>query len=165
VAYGERLANIWQPVEASREAGIAALSTSDRYLDATRKCAERGSNATDLNTDAAPSESTSPSRRSRQEEPRGRRAVELMKQFATELGGDLTTGQHLAVGRAATLCALAEDARIRKLNGATDICFDDLVRLDHAAALAVKQFGIKSAPAKAQVPNLREYVAPMGGRT
>jgi hypothetical protein len=88
----------------------------------------------------------------------GRRAVELMRQFERELGGDITAGQRLAIGRAATLCALAEDARIRRLNGAVNITLDDLVRLDRVAALAVRALGITAGPVKPREPSLDGYL-------
>jgi hypothetical protein len=71
-----------------------------------------------------------------------RRAMQLMQQFETELGGGLTDGQKLAVSRAAVMTAIAEDARLRKLGGAKDVSLDDLVRLDRVAALAVRALGI-----------------------
>jgi hypothetical protein len=82
----------------------------------------------------------------------------LIRQFETELGDNLTEGQRLGVERAAVMTAVAEDARIRKLNGASDISYDDLVRLDRVAAHAVRTLGIKFAPAKPQTPTLAEYL-------
>jgi len=81
-----------------------------------------------------------------------------MRQFEGELGGHVTEGQKLAISRAAVMTAVAEDARIRKLNGAGDISYDDLVRLDRVAAHAVRALGIKFAPAKPQVSSLSDII-------
>jgi hypothetical protein len=81
-----------------------------------------------------------------------------MRQFETALGGNLSDGLRLAVSRAAVLTAIAEDARVRKLNGACDVNLDDLVRLDRVAAQAVKALGLPSASGKPveTLPPLRE---------
>jgi hypothetical protein len=89
----------------------------------------------------------------------GRRAAQLMRQLEAALGDDITEGQRLAVSRAAVMTAIAEDARVRKLNGATDITLDDLVRLDRVAAHAVRQLGITAAPAKPSGPTLADYLS------
>jgi hypothetical protein len=81
-----------------------------------------------------------------------------MAQFEAELGGALTDTQRLAVSRAAVMVAIAEDARIRKLNGATDITFTDLVRLDHVSALAVSALGIGRQRESDRGPTLADYV-------
>jgi hypothetical protein len=93
----------------------------------------------------------------------GRRARQLLVQFETELGGNLTDGLRLAVSRAAVMTAIAEDARVRKLGGAKDVSLDDLVRLDRVAAMAVKALGIgvrkrDAAPAL----TLRSYLNALG---
>ena len=41
------------------------------------------------------------------------------------------------------MTALAEDATARRLGGDTTISFEDLVRLDRCADLAVRRLGIK----------------------
>ena len=88
----------------------------------------------------------------------GRRAAQLMAQFEAAIGGNLTDGQKLAVSRAAIMTAIAEDARVRKLNGSADVNLDDLVRLDRVAALAVRALGIKAAEAP-KGPTLAEHLA------
>jgi hypothetical protein len=93
----------------------------------------------------------------------GRRAAQLMRQFEAALGGNLTEGQKLACSRAAVMTAIAEDARVRRLNGDTTILLDDLVRLDHTAERAVKALGIKSEPAKPNEPSLEQYLAAKHG--
>jgi hypothetical protein len=88
----------------------------------------------------------------------GRRATELMQQFESELGNDITPGQRLAVSRAAVLVAVAEDARLRRLAGEA-VPLDDVVRCDRLAAQAVRALGIKlTAPAKA-APSLAQIIA------
>jgi hypothetical protein len=89
----------------------------------------------------------------------GRRAAQLMQQFEAALGGNLTDGQRLAVSRAAVMTAIAEDARMRKLNGATDVTLDDLVRLDRVAALAVRDLGLDRRKREPVAPTLAEHLA------
>lgn len=73
----------------------------------------------------------------------GRRAKELAQSFEAALGGadSLTDGQRLAIARASVMTAIAEDARLRRLNG-EPTNLDDLVRLDRVAAQAVRALGI-----------------------
>ena len=59
----------------------------------------------------------------------GRRARELARQFEAAIGADLTDNQRLAIGRAATLTAIAEDRRMRALAG-EPVLLDDLVRVE-----------------------------------
>jgi hypothetical protein len=88
--------------------------------------------------------------------PLGRRLRDLADHLAGSLGGwsQLTDLQASAVRKAAELTALAEDARARKLNGATDVTLDDLVRLDRLAEQSVRRLGLdrKREPA---APDLR----------
>jgi hypothetical protein len=77
----------------------------------------------------------------------GQRALALMRQFEAKLGGDLTEDQRLAVERAAVMTAIAEDARVRRLNGNTSISLEDLVRLDHASERALRLLGMRTTPA------------------
>jgi hypothetical protein len=87
-----------------------------------------------------------------------RRARELAKGFEAELGGTVTVSRRFAIERAAALVALAEDAKARRLAGDAAITLEDVVRVDNAAARAVKALGIKpGAPAK--VPTLQEHLA------
>jgi hypothetical protein len=74
-----------------------------------------------------------------------RRARELARGFAAELGGSVTASQRLAIERAAALVALAEDARARRLAGDTAVSLEDIVRTDNAAARAVKALGKSGA--------------------
>jgi hypothetical protein len=76
--------------------------------------------------------------------PLGRRLRDLGDQLAAGLGGwpQLNELQAAAVRKAAELTALAEDARARKLNGATDVTLDDLVRLDRLAEQSVRRLGL-----------------------
>src|SRR5271154_2252681 len=76
-----------------------------------------------------------------------RRARDLAKGFEAELGGMITASQHLAIERAAALVAIAEDAKARRLAGDQGVTLDDVVRVDGAAARAVKALGIKPAAA------------------
>jgi hypothetical protein len=84
-----------------------------------------------------------------------------MAMFEDALGGkgNLTEGQKLAVGRAAVLTAIAEDARVRKLYGAPDVTLDDLVRLDRTAALAVRSLDIDLRHTEAPQPSIRDVLA------
>jgi hypothetical protein len=66
-----------------------------------------------------------------------RRIAALVSMWEQQLGGKLTTGQRIALERAASLCALAEDARARRLSGDLSISLQDCVRLDNSAARAV----------------------------
>jgi hypothetical protein len=75
-----------------------------------------------------------------------RRARELAAAFQVELGGTVSATQRFAIGRAAALVALAEDAKARRLAGDDGVSLNDIVRLDGAAARAVKGLGIKPAP-------------------
>jgi hypothetical protein len=92
-----------------------------------------------------------------------RRARELMATFSAGLGGTLTAGQSLAIGRAAQLVALAEDARARRLDGDMTVTLEDLVRIDNSASRAVRQLGIPEAAAPTTPPSLRDYVAARTG--
>jgi hypothetical protein len=89
----------------------------------------------------------------------GRRAAQLMRQFEVALGGNLTDGQRLAVSRAAVMTAIAEDARVRRLNGAPDVTLDDLVRLDGAANRAVRALHLDAKRERQQPQGLSEYLA------
>jgi hypothetical protein len=86
-----------------------------------------------------------------------RRARELAQGFQAELGVALTATQRLAVERAAVLVALAEDTKARRLAGDIGISLDDVVRVDNAAARAVKALGIKPGAAP-KPPSIHEYV-------
>jgi len=72
-----------------------------------------------------------------------RRAHALAAALTEELGGNPTTSQGAAIERAATLVALAEDVRSRRLAGDQSISLEDLVRVDAAADRAVRRLGIK----------------------
>jgi hypothetical protein len=85
----------------------------------------------------------------------GRRAAQLIRLFEAALGGTVTDAQRLAVSRAALMTAIAEDARIKRLHGATDISLDDLVRLDRVAAGAVRALDMPAKPGK---PTLSDYL-------
>jgi hypothetical protein len=87
-----------------------------------------------------------------------RRAHELAAGFEAELGGNVTASQRAAIERAATLIAVAEDARARRLAGDQAVTLDDVVRVDGAAARAVKALGIKPGAAP-KPPTLVEYLA------
>jgi hypothetical protein len=87
-----------------------------------------------------------------------RRARELARGFEAELGGSLSVSQRAAIERAATLIAVAEDARARRLAGDQAVTLDDVVRVDGAAARAVKALGIKPGAAP-KPPTLVEYLA------
>src|SRR6516225_8329771 len=85
----------------------------------------------------------------------GRRARELARQFEAAIGGDVTDNQRLAIGRAATLTAVAEDRRMRALAG-EPVLLDDLVRVERLAMQAVRNLGLDkrrepSGPTLAQV--------------
>jgi hypothetical protein len=91
-----------------------------------------------------------------------RRARELVEAFRAELGGAVSVTQRLAIERASALMALAEDTKARRLAGADDVSLEDLVRIDNAAARAVKALGIGKA-AGAKPPSLADYIAARGG--
>jgi hypothetical protein len=77
-----------------------------------------------------------------------KRIAALVSMWAQQLGGKLTTGQRIAMERAATLTALAEDARIRRLGGDMSISLNDIARLDNAANRAVNALGLPSQGAR-----------------
>src|SRR5262249_53038375 len=88
----------------------------------------------------------------------GQRAKGLLTQFTEALGaGEVTDGMKLFAGRAAVLCALAEDTRMRRLNGDASVNLDDLVRLDRVAAAAVRSLGIRATLPKPATPSLADY--------
>jgi hypothetical protein len=93
----------------------------------------------------------------------GRRARELARQFENALGDSLTDGQRLAIARAATLTAIAEDRRTRALAG-EPVLLDDLVRVERLAAQAVKALGIGQRRESA-APSLDQYLANKDGAT
>jgi hypothetical protein len=86
--------------------------------------------------------------------PLGRRLRDIADQLADGLGGwsVLTELQAASVRKSAELQALAEDARARKLNGATDVTLDDLVRLDRLAEQSVRRLNLPSASGKPAAP-------------
>jgi hypothetical protein len=87
----------------------------------------------------------------------GRRARELARQFEAAIGGDPTDNQRLAIGRAATLTAIAEDRRMRALAG-EPVLLDDLVRVERLAMQAVRNLGLDKRR-EPSGPTLREYLA------
>jgi hypothetical protein len=86
-----------------------------------------------------------------------RRARELAAGFERDFGGDMSSGRRLAIERAAAMVALAEDAQTRRLAGDQSVSLEDVVRIDNAAARAVKAIGIK--PGKPAGPTLAEHLA------
>jgi hypothetical protein len=90
-----------------------------------------------------------------------RRARELAQAFQAELGGTVSATQLFAIDRASALMALAEDAKARRLAGNGDVSLEDLVRIDNAAARAVKALGIKPAAAT-RPPSIRDYLRGRG---
>jgi hypothetical protein len=88
-----------------------------------------------------------------------RRARELANGFATELGGTITASHRLAIERAAALVSLAEDAQARRLAGEPGISLEDVVRVDNAAARAVKALGIKPGPGPKSLEDLASRAA------
>lgn len=85
-----------------------------------------------------------------------RRARKLLVAFAKAVGkyDDLVIAH--AVTDAAELCAIAEDARARFMRG-EDVSLDDLVRIERAAALAVKRLNLKPSDAP-KAPDLDSYL-------
>jgi hypothetical protein len=89
-----------------------------------------------------------------------RRAAALAVALTEELGGNLSIREQAAVQRAAVLSAIAEDARSRALGGEADApSLEDLVRIDNAAARALKVLGTRTAIPKTKVPDLEGYLA------
>ena len=88
----------------------------------------------------------------------GRRARELARQFERALGNDLTDGQRLAIARAATLTAIAEDRRTRALAG-EPVLLDDLVRIENLASRAVKALGLDRKREPTAQLDLKSYLA------
>ncbi len=86
-----------------------------------------------------------------------KRARTLVIAFADELGGNLTASQGAAVESAAPLIALAEDVRARRLAGDQAISLEDVVRIDNAAARALRVLGIKPGAGAQHIP-LREQL-------
>ena len=77
-----------------------------------------------------------------------KRARSLAAALADELGGAITASQGAAVERAATLVALAEDVRSRRLAGdVKSVSLEDLVRVDAAADRALRRLGLKRTEA------------------
>jgi len=87
-----------------------------------------------------------------------RRAGELVHTFETALGGQLSAAQRLAVDRAATLLAIAQDAQVRRLQGDLSVSLEDIARLDNAANRAVRALGLERQREPAE-PSLADYVA------
>jgi len=71
-----------------------------------------------------------------------KRITALARTWAAALGDKLTNGQRIAIERAATLTALAEDARVRRLSGDLSISLEDIARLDNTANRAVRALGL-----------------------
>ena len=71
-----------------------------------------------------------------------KRVATLLRVWEAQLGDKLADGQRIAMERAASLVARAEDARARRLAGDTSISLWDTVRLDNSAARAVQQLGL-----------------------
>jgi hypothetical protein len=90
-----------------------------------------------------------------------RRARELAEALAAELGGNPNVTERAAIDRAATLAAIAEDARTRHLGGDCSITLSDVVQVDNAADRAARR--IRSAKSRS-VPalTLAEYVRSQG---
>jgi hypothetical protein len=89
-----------------------------------------------------------------------RRRRELIAVYTAALGGaeSLSEGQRIDIRKAAELTALAEQARARAMRegitGAGDLA--DMVKLENAAARAVKALGIKAATTANRIVPLRE---------
>jgi hypothetical protein len=62
--------------------------------------------------------------------------------FEATLGGELTDAQRLAIGNAAAMTAIAEDAQARRLQGDTTVSLDDLVRCVSCARRATRDLGL-----------------------
>jgi hypothetical protein len=89
----------------------------------------------------------------------GRRLLDLADAFAERLGGWSALSDMAAanVRKTAELTALAEQARRNALrNGCADP--DQLIRLENAAARAVKALGIDRKREPAAAPSLSEYL-------
>jgi hypothetical protein len=86
----------------------------------------------------------------------GRRASQLIRAFEAQLGGKLAGAQLLAVHRAATLVAIAQDAQVRRLAGDLSITLVDVVRMDNVANRAVQALGLdrRPQPSAASLPSL-----------
>jgi hypothetical protein len=89
----------------------------------------------------------------------GRRAAQLAKHFERALGSNLDETQRLAVARASTMVALLEDVRTRKVNGDSAVSVEEVLRLDFAAASALRQLGLpSSAPSTSSLADyLKHY--------
>jgi hypothetical protein len=72
-----------------------------------------------------------------------KRARALRAALTEELGGNVTVSQSAAIERAATMVALAEDLRTRRLAGDDTISLEDLTRVDASADRAMRRLGIK----------------------
>src|SRR5262245_17286350 len=88
----------------------------------------------------------------------GRRVAELEAIFAEALGNKLTDVQVQQVRQAAQLNCIAEVAAERYLRGSDLVTLDDLVRVQRAAALALRRLNIGAAPASPKV-DLDAYLA------
>ena len=92
----------------------------------------------------------------------GRRARELARQFEAAIGADLTDNQRLAIGRAATLTAIAEDRRMRVLAG-EPVLLDDLVRVERLAMQATRNLGLDKRREPAE-PSLAQVLAELAAK-
>jgi len=92
----------------------------------------------------------------------GRRARELARQFEAAIGGDVTDNQRLAIGRAATLTAIAEDRRMRVLAG-EPVLLDDLVRVERLAMQATRNLGLDKRREPAE-PSLAQVLAELAAK-
>jgi len=84
-----------------------------------------------------------------------RRAGELARDFAAEIGGTMSVAQRAAVEQAAVLTALAEDAASRRLGGALDVSLEDTVRLARVAQLAVRRLGLRNLGRREPQPSFQ----------
>lgn len=88
-----------------------------------------------------------------------RRARSLAAALAEELGGIITASLGAAIERAATLVALAEDVRSRRLAGDESVSLEDLVRVDAAADRAVRRLHLAPGASRSSEPDLATYLA------
>jgi hypothetical protein len=88
-----------------------------------------------------------------------RRARQVVAELVAELGGNLSARQVADIERAATLAAVAEDARARRLAGDLSVGLNDLVRVDNLADRALRQVrALKPAQPKFSTRDLQSYL-------
>lgn len=92
---------------------------------------------------------------------RGRRIADLAGSFAAAAGNPTDPVRQAQIVAAAELAFLCEEARGAALQNPATANFEDIVRLENAAARALRALGIKpgAAPVAPKAPSIHEIAA------